>query len=265
MLIANQIDRIDIEYLRRKPRVDIHDETKVNADQHASEEYYSTVVEGTSNFITEIFFLTMAAHHYGTEATAFKLEQLDKDLKQLQKQMQRFEGERPQWINASLPPPSRSGRRDRGPRRSDHACADAAASNVRDDPKEISRRHRQGPRVQIRHRGRPVRRRVAGQDGAVHALRHRLATPTRLGASPVPDEAARVSLGCNHRCSLDWALTSPRRLPLPEDQQEAFRCLPEYFVEDVVSFFKFVFRYGVFPRPPLRSLTDGHPDIYPTL
>ena len=104
MLIANQIDRIDIEYLRRKPRVDIHDETKVNADQHASEEYYSTVVEGTSNFITEIFFLTMAAHHYGTEATAFKLEQLDKDLKQLQKQMQRFEGERPQWINASLPP-----------------------------------------------------------------------------------------------------------------------------------------------------------------
>ena len=97
----NQIDRIDIEYLRRKPRVDIHDETKINADQHASDEYYSTVVEGTSNFISEIFFLTLAAHHYGTEATAVKLDQLEKDLKQLQKQMQRLEGERPRWINVS--------------------------------------------------------------------------------------------------------------------------------------------------------------------
>jgi hypothetical protein len=33
----------------------------INADQHASDAFYSKKVEGTSNFITEIFFLTVAA------------------------------------------------------------------------------------------------------------------------------------------------------------------------------------------------------------
>ena len=97
-----QIDRIDVDYLRRTPRIDIKDETKLNADQNLSDRFYSNTIQGSSNFISEIFFLTLAAHHYGTEATITKLEQLEKDLKHMQKQLDRFEAERPKWINVGI-------------------------------------------------------------------------------------------------------------------------------------------------------------------
>jgi ubiquitin conjugation factor E4 B len=54
--------------LRRHPRVDIKEETKLNADQSTSDRFYSEAVGGI-NFISEVFFLTLAAHHYGSEAT----------------------------------------------------------------------------------------------------------------------------------------------------------------------------------------------------
>ena len=98
-----QIDRIDVDYLRRKPRVSIKDETKLMADQQASDAFYATAAEGTSNFISEIFFLTLAAHHYGTEATITKLGQLEKDLKHMEKQIVWFEAERSKWVNVSAP------------------------------------------------------------------------------------------------------------------------------------------------------------------
>jgi ubiquitin conjugation factor E4 B len=31
-------------------------------------------------------------------------------------------------------------------------------------------------------------------------------------------------------------------LPLPEVQPEVFRCLPEYYLEDIISNFKFIFK-----------------------
>jgi ubiquitin conjugation factor E4 B len=56
---------------------------EINADQHASDAFYSKKVEGTSNFITEIFFLTVAAHHYGSESLTSKMEQLEKDVRHM--------------------------------------------------------------------------------------------------------------------------------------------------------------------------------------
>ena len=56
-------------------------------------------MEGTSNFISELFFLTLAAHHFGTEAANSKLDQLEKDLKHLEKQTERMEAERHKFIN----------------------------------------------------------------------------------------------------------------------------------------------------------------------
>ena len=95
----SKIDRVDVEYLRRKPRIDIKDETKINADQHTSDEYYSIEVGGQSNFISEVFFLTLAAHHYGSEATTAKLVQLEKDLKWMEKQVALIEADRPKFAN----------------------------------------------------------------------------------------------------------------------------------------------------------------------
>jgi len=97
----SKIDRIDVEYLRRNPRVFIEDETKINADQHTSDRFYANKVGGTTNFITEIFFLTVAAHHYGTEAANTKLSQLQRDVKWMEKQLEKFEVERHKFAQVS--------------------------------------------------------------------------------------------------------------------------------------------------------------------
>lgn len=101
----SKMDKIDMEYLRRNPRVDIKEETKLNADQNASDEYYSQLVPGTNNFISEVFFLTLAAHHYGSEGTNSMLKALDKDIKYLQEKIVELQAERAKIINVSLPVP----------------------------------------------------------------------------------------------------------------------------------------------------------------
>lgn len=95
----SKIDRIDIDYLRRSPRVDIKDETKINADQKTSDEFYDVTVAGTNNFISEVFFLTVAAHHYGTEAANAKLSNLQKDIKWLKKELAKMEPERQKYMS----------------------------------------------------------------------------------------------------------------------------------------------------------------------
>ncbi|KAL8831689.1 MAG: hypothetical protein Q9170_005185 [Blastenia crenularia] len=95
----SKIDRIDFEYLRRQPRIDIKDETKLNMDQNTAENFYDERAQGSNNFISEVFFLTLAAHHYGTEATNQTLSQLEKDLKRMEKHIEEIELDRHKWIN----------------------------------------------------------------------------------------------------------------------------------------------------------------------
>lgn len=89
---------MDIDYLRRNPRVDIKDETKLNADQKASDTFYSGKATGSTNFISEVFFLTVAAHHYGSETIAATLDTLEKDIKHIEKQLAQIEGDRSKWL-----------------------------------------------------------------------------------------------------------------------------------------------------------------------
>ena len=97
----SKVSKIDLDYLRRKPRVDISEETKLNADQKESDHFYSTTAEGTSNFISEVFFLTLAAHHYGTEACNAKLGTLDREIKQIEKHLLSMEADRVKMSNVS--------------------------------------------------------------------------------------------------------------------------------------------------------------------
>lgn len=96
-----KIERIDVDYLRRNPRVDISDETKINADQKASDDFYAHSATGTSNFISEVFFLTVAAHHYGTEAAQTRTSTLRQTVKRYEKDLERFEADRHKYINVS--------------------------------------------------------------------------------------------------------------------------------------------------------------------
>jgi ubiquitin conjugation factor E4 B len=102
----SKISRIEVEYLRRNPRVDIKDETKLNADQNTSDAFYEKQAEGTSNFISEAFFLNLASHHYGSEGTSGKLKGLDREIKYLSKQVDEIEAERPKFVNARQHPNS---------------------------------------------------------------------------------------------------------------------------------------------------------------
>ena len=94
-----KIDRVEIDYLRRNPRVDVKDETKINADQNESDAYYNEIVEGKNNFISECFFLTAAAHHYGLEAVRSRMKDLDREIKHMNKQIEQFETERHKYVN----------------------------------------------------------------------------------------------------------------------------------------------------------------------
>ncbi|TQS39346.1 hypothetical protein Golomagni_00131 [Golovinomyces magnicellulatus] len=94
-LSFSKIDKIDINYFRKNPRIDIKEETKLNADQDASNNYYNVTLEGSSNFISEVFFLTMAAHHYGNGGTISMLKSLGKDIEYLEQKISQIELERP--------------------------------------------------------------------------------------------------------------------------------------------------------------------------
>lgn len=98
----SKVSKIDVDYLRRNPRVEIHDETKLNADQTTSDKFYEKKLEGSSNFISEVFFLNLAAHHYGSEATNARLKSLERDMKFFQKQIAQIEAERPKFASVRI-------------------------------------------------------------------------------------------------------------------------------------------------------------------
>jgi ubiquitin conjugation factor E4 B len=96
-----KIEKIDVDYLRRKSRVDISDETKMNMDQKTSDEFFGAEAEGTNNFISEVFFLTVASHHYGTEAAQTRMSTLQKTAKRMEKDIMEFEKERHKFLSVS--------------------------------------------------------------------------------------------------------------------------------------------------------------------
>jgi len=200
----SKIDRIDVDYLRRSPRVDIKDETKINADDKASEEFYSQPASGTNNFISEVFFLTVAAHHYGTEAANAKLSNLQKDVKWLTKELAKMETERHKYATNPM----------------QLAVFDNHVKKIKD---QIER----GQCTILAIQG--VLLDETTQARSMQFMRYVIVWLLRL-ASP----------------NSDPKLEFPKKeleLPLPAEQSTAFKCLPEYFIEDIVGNFKFITRY----------------------
>ncbi|KAG9190498.1 ubiquitin conjugation factor E4 B [Alternaria panax] len=196
----SKIDRIDIDYLRRSPRVDIQDETKINADQKTSDEFYSTKASGTNNFISEVFFLTVAAHHYGLEAANTKLSTLQKDVKWLEKELVKLEPERVKYMTSQ-----------------------AQLAVFDNHVKKMKDRIERGKCSILAIQG------VLGdetmQARSMQLMRYVIVWLLRI-ASPGTSFPK-----------------SELQLPLPEEQPLQFKCLPEYFVEDIVGNFKFITRY----------------------
>ncbi|KAL4878531.1 ubiquitin elongating factor core-domain-containing protein [Aspergillus karnatakaensis] len=204
-----KIDRIDIEYLHRNPRVDMKDETKINADQHASDAFYAKKLQGTNNFITEIFFLTVAAHHYGSESLTSKLEILEKELKRMESTLAQFEAERHKWVN---------------------------------NPHQL--------RLFETH----LKKYKDRLDLAL-ALKYSL-------QGVLFDDQWQFRSMTFMRYVIVWLLrvvsgkNFPKEqitLPLPEQPVEVFKFLPEYFLDDIVSNFKFI----MWSMPQIITATQG--------
>lgn len=196
----SKVDRIDIDYLRRSPRVEIKDETKINADQSESDAFYEVTVGGTNNFITEVFFLAAASHHYGLEAASARLSELQKDLKHLEKQLAQMETERHKYISNPM----------------NLAVFDAHVKKAKD---RLSKGHcaifategvLQDDTLQAR---------------SMQFMRYVIVWMLRLVS---PDSKFPQT---------------PLKLPLPLEQPEAWKCLPEYFVEDIGDNFKYITRH----------------------
>ncbi|PGH27512.1 hypothetical protein AJ80_00753 [Polytolypa hystricis UAMH7299] len=204
-----KIDRIEVNYLQRKPRVQMRDETKINADQQTSDAFYDQAIEGTSNFITEIFFLTVAAHHYGSESLTNKLDQLEKDLRYMETQIDKFELERHKWV-------SNPGR----------------LRMFEEALKKYKDRFDLGLSFKYTLQG--VLFDDLWQARSMQFMRYVIVW------------LLRIVSGRNFP-------TEKLTLPLPETQSGIFQCLPEYFLEDVVSNFKFI----MWNMPHIVTSTQG--------
>ncbi|PVI07931.1 hypothetical protein DM02DRAFT_608538 [Periconia macrospinosa] len=196
----SKVDRIDIDYLRRSPRVSIKDETKINADQQVSDEYYDVTVGGTNNFITEIFFLTVAAHHYGIEAANTKLSSLEKDLKYLEKELAKMETERHKYISNPM----------------QLAVFDQHVKKMKN---QIEKGHCSA----LATKG--VLLDQTTQARSMQFMRYVIVWMLRMVAPGTTFPKSAI------------------QLPLPAEQPMAFKCLPEYFLEDICDNFKFITQY----------------------
>ncbi|KAI1453518.1 ubiquitin conjugation factor E4 [Annulohypoxylon moriforme] len=198
----SKVDKIDVDYLRRSPRVDMNDETKLNADQATADAFYKTRVSGSSNFISEVFFLALAAHHYGLGATQSKLKDLDKDIKYVEGLIRKLEAELPKLQNDPFRLPAA---------RQHHQNA------VNTIEKYIALKHT--------------------IEGVV--LDESMQTLSLQFMRYVAVWLLRVASGVNYRPAGEKKI----KLPLPADKPDAFSCLPEYAIQDVVENFKFIFRF----------------------
>lgn len=97
----SKMDRISVDYFRQSPRLDIKEETKINADQSASDAFYEAKLPGSPHFISEIFFLNLAAHHYGLEGCVARIKNLDREIDFFKKHVAAMEAERPKVQNVS--------------------------------------------------------------------------------------------------------------------------------------------------------------------
>ncbi|KAK3314615.1 ubiquitin elongating factor core-domain-containing protein [Apodospora peruviana] len=207
----SKVGRIDVNYFRRNPRVDIKDETKLNADQAQSDKFYATKADGESNFITEVFFLTLAAHHYGSEAANAKMKSLDKDIKYYQKNLAMMEAERTKLAN-----------------RPDQLLL----------LETTVKRH-----VAVLEKAMALKYAIEGV-----LLEEKMQSRSLQFMRYVTVWLLRVA------SQSEYTPEKQLKLPLPAQQPEAFSCLPEYALQDIVDNFKFIFRY--IPRVMLSAVGD---------
>ncbi|KAI8084119.1 ubiquitin elongating factor core-domain-containing protein [Gilbertella persicaria] len=87
---ASKIDKIDPTFFRTSKRLDVSEDTKINATKEQSDAYYSQVQElKNHNFITETFFMTLAFMHYGPIRAFVNFNEFIREYTETRKQTER--------------------------------------------------------------------------------------------------------------------------------------------------------------------------------
>jgi ubiquitin conjugation factor E4 B len=199
----SKIEKIDVRYFKRQPRVEIKDETKINADQATADEFYSHKEPGESNFISEAFFLTLAAHHYGSEAANSQLKNIDREIKYLEKHLKAMEAERHKVAN------------------SPHQLRML---------EETLKRH-----TNVLEKTMAMKYAIEGV-----LLDERMQSTSLRFMRYVAVWLLRLATGSDYKPGNE---SKEIKLPLSIEHNSAFACLPEYTLQNIVDNFKFVFRY----------------------
>ncbi|CEI90732.1 hypothetical protein RMCBS344292_05047 [Rhizopus microsporus] len=91
---ASKIDKIDSTYFRTSKRINVTEDTKINATKEQSDAYYGEQQElKNHNFITECFFLTLAFMHYGPIRAIVNYGEFIREFGEIKKQAERAQQE----------------------------------------------------------------------------------------------------------------------------------------------------------------------------
>lgn len=111
----SKIDKIDSEYYKHSMRVPIGEDTKIKATKEEADEYYARHSDGVyfalylltpaatpSNFISDLFFLLNSYQHLGLVKTIGNRSSAEKNLSEIEKELQRTEASRADWTGVGF-------------------------------------------------------------------------------------------------------------------------------------------------------------------
>jgi ubiquitin conjugation factor E4 B len=82
-------------YLLLSSRLDVSDDTRINADKTAVDEFIKTIPSSPSfNFVTEIFYMTLAYHHYGALSIIRHSGNMTKHIQRMKEQLDKLISDR---------------------------------------------------------------------------------------------------------------------------------------------------------------------------
>ncbi|CCL99711.1 uncharacterized protein FIBRA_01733 [Fibroporia radiculosa] len=90
-----KMDRIDNTYYARSTRINLKEETRINATSEEAEQWRqrNEVSGGSPNFISDIFYLTLAMNHYGYQKTISTYEELARQYDDINRHLETLQGD----------------------------------------------------------------------------------------------------------------------------------------------------------------------------
>ncbi|KND04737.1 hypothetical protein, variant [Spizellomyces punctatus DAOM BR117] len=232
----SKLHLIDPDYFNHSKRLDVTEDTRINADKETCERYVKQWHEThpnpePTNFVSDIFYLTLGLHHYGLMSIIRQYTTLIKQTQELAKHVEKMKAERD---SGAWPGPARMLNEEmlkRFQKQLDKLIGYKLAMDT------------------------ALRNRVAIE----HSLRfYDLVMMWLLRSTVIGSPQVHYPLTTKAGDSVDWGrvargdLMGLPLLGLSGDAPLSFGTLPEWIIEDICEFYLFIVRYDapIFERNP---------------